>query len=202
MTGPRDASGEVPCPGCGRRYPAARFEGGRTLHCTCGARVGRAPPPPPPLAGAPRFAADAMLGRLALWLRLLGFDTFYEADVDDAALARRALDEQRTLLTRDRALLEAWTLPDAYLVAAEDSQAQLQEVARHFQLAAHAQPFSRCSRCNAPLEPTSLDAVRARIPPRVAATHVAFLRCPACRRIYWEGTHVARMRQVLEEALH
>jgi uncharacterized protein with PIN domain len=142
-----------------------------------------------------------MLGRLALWLRLLGFDTFYEADVDDAALARRALDEQRTLLTRDRALLEAWSLPDAYLVAAEDSQAQLHEVARRFQLASHAHPFSRCSRCNTPLEAASLDAVRTRIPPRVAATHVSFLRCPACRRIYWEGSHVSRMRQVLDDAL-
>jgi uncharacterized protein with PIN domain len=142
-----------------------------------------------------------MLGRLALWLRLLGFDTFYEAHVDDADLARRALDERRTLLTRDRALPEAWSVPDVYLVASEDARAQLQEVARRFGLAAHARPFSRCSRCNAPLEPASLDAVRGRIPPRVAASHVAFLRCPGCRRIYWEGTHVERMRRVLEEAL-
>lgn len=199
MTASRDA--DVPCPGCGRPYPAARFEGGRTLHCTCGARVGRAPTPGPAAPGAPRFAVDAMLGRLALWLRLLGFDAFYEADVDDAALARRALDEGRILLTRDRALAEAWTVPGLTLVASEDSREQLREVARRFGLAAHARPFSRCSRCNAELEPASREAVLADVPPRVAATHVGFLRCPGCRRVYWEGSHVERMRRVLGEAL-
>jgi hypothetical protein len=158
-------------------------------------------PPPPIRAGPPRFAVDAMLGRLALWLRLLGFDVFFEPDVGDEALARRALDEGRTLLTRDRALPDTWRIPGAHLVAAEGGLAQLREVVSRFGLAAHAQPFSRCSRCNAPLEPASLDAVRDRVPPRVAASHVAFLRCPGCRRVYWEGSHVARMRRVLDEVL-
>jgi len=196
----RDADA-VPCPGCGRRYDRTRFQGGRTLHCTCGARVGPAPAPRARSGGPPRFAVDAMLGRLAVWLRLLGFDAFYEPHVEDAALARRALEEGRALLTRDRALPEAFRLPDVHVVAAQEVRAQLREVAARYGLARFARPFSRCSLCNAPLEPVAPEAARAHVPPRVATAAAAFLRCPACGRLYWEGSHVARMRRVAEEVL-
>lgn len=188
----------VACPGCGRLYDAALFALGRTLHCTCGARVGL---PRTPLAaepGAPRFAADAMLGRLARWLRLLGFDTSFEAHVEDEALVRRALAERRTVLTRDRRLPEEWTLVPVFVLRAEDLRGQLGELGARFALAAHARPFSRCNRCNAPLEPASEAHVAARVPPHVRATHRRFLRCPACGRVYWAGSHVARMRALLD----
>jgi hypothetical protein len=172
------------------------FAFGRTIHCACGARVGLGERVI--LAGPPRFAADAMLGRLARWLRVLGFDTSFEAHVPDEALVRRALAERRTVLTRDRRLAEEWTLVPVCVLQAEDLRGQLAELGPRFALAAHAHPFSRCNRCNEPLEPATAEQVEAKVPRRVRATHRDFLRCPRCERIYWAGSHVARMRALLE----
>jgi hypothetical protein len=185
----------VPCPRCGRSYDATLFAFGRTLHCRCGARVGLGPRVRE--AGEPRFAADAMLGRLARWLRLLGFDTSFEAHVPDETLVRRALAEQRTVLTRDRRLPEEWTLVPVCVLAAEDLRGQLAELGARFALAAHARPFSRCNRCNEPLAAATPEQVRAGVPRRVRGDHHEFLRCPRCGRIYWPGSHVARMRALL-----
>jgi hypothetical protein len=178
------------------------FAFGRTLSCACGARVGAEPQRGAARAGGePRFAADAMLGRLAHWLRLLGLDTWYEAHVADGALVRRALEEGRTLLTRDRALPHEWRLADVYLVQADDPRAQLREVAARFDLGRRARPFSRCSRCNEPLREAPRAGLRGRVPPRVAASAGAISECPRCGRLYWEGSHVDRMRRVLEAVL-
>ena len=185
----------VPCPGCGRSYDATLFAFGRTIHCSCGARVGLGERVR--LAGAPHFAADAMLGRLARWLRLLGFDTSWEAHVPDEVLVRRALAEQRTVLTRDRRLPEEWTLVPVYVLRAEDLRGQLAELGLRFGLTAHARPFSRCNRCNEPLETATAEQVARHVPDRVRATHHDFLCCPRCERVYWAGSHVARMRELL-----
>lgn len=192
----------VPCPGCGRSYDVTLFEFGRTLHCTCGRRVGLAPrvrsvlPEDPP-----RFAADAMLGRLAHWLRILGFDCRYEPGVSDADLARRAVEEERVVLTRDRAFPEEWRGPAVRVLRAEATFEQLREVVRAFDLAARIRLFSRCNRCNAPLERASREEARGRVPARVWEHHERFRRCPACGRLYWEGSHVRRMRRVVDALL-
>jgi uncharacterized protein with PIN domain len=191
----------VSCPRCGRAYEQARFAFGRTLSCACGARVSA------PLAGdlvvdgELRFAVDAMLGRLARWLRLLGFDAVFEADVPDEQLVRRALDEERWILTRDRALPVEWQVPRVHVVAAESPFEQLREVVRTFALAERVALFARCSRCNAPLEAVAVEAVAARLPARVRERHTRFFACPRCGRVYWEGTHVERMRRVIDRAL-
>jgi uncharacterized protein with PIN domain len=191
----------VRCPGCGREYDDARFAYGRTLHCACGSRVAAEPAAPPPVVDEPRFQVDAMLGRLARWLRLLGFDAAWEADVSDAELVRGALDEGRWILTRDRALPVEWRVAPIHVVASETTGDQLQEVVRAFDLAPRVRPFARCSRCNALIAP--LDAARARplVPARVADAQTRFFGCPGCGRVYWEGTHVERMRRVIERVL-
>jgi uncharacterized protein with PIN domain len=190
----------VPCPGCGRSYDETRFAHGRTLHCACGARVGPAAPEAPSDAEL-RFAVDAMLGRLARWLRLLGFDVWYESDVPDERLVRCALEEARWILTRDRALPVEWRVPRVHVVAAETPAGQLREVVAAFDLAGRARPFARCSRCNAELVPLAPEQAAARVPARVRERHARFLACPGCGRSYWEGTHVARIRRVLERTL-
>src|SRR3990172_9772947 len=187
----------VSCPGCGRRYDATLFAFGRTIHCTCGARVGSGERAE--LEGAPRFAADAMLGRLARWLRVLGFGTPWQAHVPDEALVRHALEEERTLLTRDRRLPEEWTRVPVFVLRAEDLRGQLAELGARFELAARARPFTRCTRCKEALLPASDVEVAERVPPAVRARHQGFLRCPRCERVYWAGSHVARMRALLEE---
>lgn len=179
----------------------ALFPFGRTIHCTCGERVGLAPRRRPFGAGPPRFLADAMLGRLARWLRLLGFDTLYEADLPDAEVVRRALEEERWILTRDRALPAEWRVSGVRVLASEDLREQLAEVVRSFRLAPLVRPFSRCGECNAPLAPVSRDAVAGAVPPRVAAREREFRRCPGCGRIYWRGSHTARMESAIERIL-
>lgn len=193
----------VPCARCGREYDVALFAFGRTIDCTCGARVGVAPRvrPEPRAGDSPRLAADAMLGRLARWLRLLGLDVAWEPHVADAALVRRAIEEERLLLTRDRRLPEERRVPAVLVLRAEDPEAQLREATRALALAPHFRPFTRCSRCNAPLEDAPRDAVRARVPERVLAERERFRRCPDCGRIYWEGSHAERLLRRVERAL-
>jgi uncharacterized protein with PIN domain len=189
----------VPCPTCGREYDVALFAFGRTLHCACGARVGASPRVRTWTGeGPPRFAADAMLGRLARWLRLLGFDVIYAPDVADADLVRRAVAEQRAILTRDRRLPEEWRVEGVHLVRAEHTRPQLLEVVRRFDLALWMRPFTRCPRCNAPLAPATPEEVRARVPARVLAEHGSFRRCTVCGQVYWRGSHVRRIRSVIE----
>lgn len=193
-------SDAVPCPACGRGYPADRFASGRALTCACGGRVGLVRRTRFGEADPLRFAADAMLGGLARWLRALGHDTLWEAEIADPELVRRALAEGRVLLTRDRALAAEWWLDSLLFLHADAPLAQLAEVARRFPLRAGAL-FSRCLRCNVPLEAADEADVEARVPPAVRASQTEFRRCPCCTRIYWEGTHTARMRREIAGAL-
>lgn len=192
----------VPCPRCGRQYDVTLFEFGRTIHCTCGQRVGLGPRVESlPRGGDVRFLADSMLGSLARWLRILGFDVDYDSDAADADLVRRAMLERRVLLTKDRKLPREWTLSRVYVVVAEGDEAQVREVVQAFDLADHAEPFSRCSRCNAPLQELPAEEARKEVPPYVARTVDRFGRCPECGRIYWNGTHTDDMRERLGRML-
>jgi uncharacterized protein with PIN domain len=180
----------------------ALFPFGRTIHCTCGRRVGlEARVRFEDSEEAPRFIADAMLGRLARWLRIMGFDTAYEDRITDAELVRRSLQERRTVLTRDRALPEEWRIASVFVLASETGMDQLREVVRAFDLAAGVTLFTRCSVCNARLEPASADSVRDDVPERLFATHEVFRRCPGCLRVYWRGTHTDRMERVVAKVL-
>ena len=191
----------VPCPGCGRTYPAERFAAGRSLICACAARVGV------PLRtgagdhGAPlRFAADAMLGGLARWLRALGHDTTWEAEIADDEVVRRAVAGGRALLTRDRGLAAEWWIDPLLLLRADAPLAQLAETAARFPLRGD-RLFSRCLRCNVPLEPAGGADVLARVPADLRARQAVFHRCPRCTRVYWEGSHTARMRDDIAAVL-
>lgn len=188
----------IACGGCGRQYDVALFQFGRTIQCTCGARVGLEQRLGPPVtADRPRFFADAMLGRLARWLRTLGFDTAYDDGISDAALVKLALSEGRYILTRDRKLPEEWRVEGCLIVRADKVLDQLVEVAAAFDLEAPARLFTRCRACNQLLVTADRDVVARRVPPRVLEREVAFLQCPACERIYWEGSHTERMRAVV-----
>ena len=192
----------IPCPRCGRSYDVTLFEFGRTLWCTCGCRVGaetrmRLVDP----ADEIRFAADAMLGKLARWLRLLGFDSFYARDIADADLVRRAREEGRVILTRDRALPEEWRVADIHVLRSETTFDQLGEVISRFELADAVRLFSRCSGCNRELRPAAVADVADRVPERVLAGCESFWECPECHRVYWEGTHTLRIKRVVEQVL-
>lgn len=192
----------MPCENCGRLYDATLFEFGRTINCTCGCRVSMAPRRRLTAeAGRPRFFADVMLGRLARWLRLLGFDTAFESDVSDADLVRRALLEDRVVLTRDRRLPREWRTDAVYVVDSHSTSEQLAEVMREFKLSAQLRLFRICSRCNRALVPAEPGDLKERIPARILELHDSFRGCPSCGRVYWSGSHTSRMRRVVEGLL-
>jgi len=140
--------------------------------------------------------ADAMLGKLAKWLRLLGYDTAYDPSWDDATIARLSRAEGRVVLTRDRQLAERRGLR-ALFVTSDSLSEQMAQIAAELRLPP-SEAGTRCSVCNALLEPLSKQEVAGRVPPYVYDTQQVFHRCPTCDRIYWPGGHWARMQPVLD----
>lgn len=148
------------------------------------------------------FVADAHLGGLARFLRMLGYDTRYDNGMDDAEIRRLAREEQRVVLSRDRELLKCSDILRGCFVYALKPEDQLAEVAARFDLAAHARPFTLCLHCNVLLAPVAKGKVLDRLPPQVAAHQEEFTRCGACDRVYWPGSHYERMQAVLKRVLN
>ncbi|WP_091912746.1 Mut7-C RNAse domain-containing protein [Chitinasiproducens palmae] len=150
-------------------------------------------------ARLPRFIADAHLGALAEWLRLAGFDTLYDNFYQDDAIAELAMRESRIVLTRDRELLKRRAIARGAYVHAQRPELQLREVMARFALAQRAQPFRLCLRCNVPLRSLSVEEAGPRVPPRVRERCTRFTTCPACNRVFWEGSHWRRMRALMDD---
>jgi uncharacterized protein len=153
------------------------------------------------LNGEPRFAADAMLGRLARWLRVLGYDTSYEEGIADPLLVQLAEEEARMLLTRDRHLLRELRPVRAFEVRQDDPLYQLRDLVLELELAAPRDLFTRCLLCNAPLETVDRAEAEPLLPEGVRELAGPVRRCPSCGRLYWDGSHVRRMRAALERVL-
>lgn len=144
-----------------------------------------------------KFLADNMLGRLATWLRLLGYDTLYLPQVDDPELARLAHADDRVLLTRDVELTRRRGVKHL-LIQSDKVNEQVEQVFRAFNLSVRA-AFSRCAECNQRLESVSKESVKDDVPPYVFSTQDRFRRCADCGRVYWRGTHWARMIARIED---
>ncbi len=145
----------------------------------------------------PRFVADAHLGGLARLLRMLGFDTLYRNDLADHEIRFISGYEGRIVLTRDRELLKCRTITHGCYVHALRPREQLREVAERLQLASSAKPFTLCLHCNLALMTLGKELIHERLPPTVAAAYERFQWCEGCDRVYWEGSHWQRMREIL-----
>jgi len=134
----------------------------------------------------PKLLCDHMLGSLAKWLRLLGYDTLYPGPLEDREMAAKAYDEGRVLLTRDKDL--AARVQGSVFVASDDLDEQLKSVveALHLDLS---NTLSRCSVCNAPIIEVDRAEVEHEVPPKVLEIQDKFWKCPSCSRIYWRGSH-------------
>jgi len=141
-----------------------------------------------------------MLGSLARWLRLLGYDATYHRRMDDAALATRARRARRVLVTRDRALAQRRLTGRVALLRARTLRGQWLELARACALRPPASlALTRCAVCNARLRPLSRRAAQARVPRYVHATRRRFRICPDCRRVFWRATHLDGIARRLGE---
>jgi uncharacterized protein len=146
----------------------------------------------------PRFVLDAHLGRLAAYLRLLGFDTLYRNDFGDEELARISRDEKRLLMTRDRGLIKRSMVTHGYCVRSDQPREQVVEILRRFDLTGAIQPFRRCLSCNGELERVEKAEVIDRLQPGTRQYFDEFYRCRDCGRVYWKGSHYQRMQAMIE----
>ena len=155
---------------------------------------------PQPLR-APRFVLDTHLGKLAGYLRLLGFDTLYRNNFTDPELVQISHEQHRILLTRDRGVLKHRLVTHGYYVWDTDPVRQVVEVLRRFDLADAITPFHRCMRCNGVLEPVAKDRVADRLLPKTRQYYDEFHQCMGCGRLYWKGSHHEQMRRFVEAVL-
>lgn len=145
-----------------------------------------------------RLVLDCHLGRLATYLRMLGFDSLYRNDYDDVTLADISAREQRILLTCDRKLLMRKQVSRGYFVRSRRPREQLHEVIRRLDLADAFQLFTRCMVCNQLLESVQKTEVLEHLPPHVRTHQDQFWRCQGCGKIYWKGTHYQQMLEWIE----
>lgn len=141
------------------------------------------------------FVVDVNLGRLARLLRLLGFDVLFSNAYADDEIVAISEAQGRIVLTRDRRLLHAKAVTHGAWVRSVWPRRQVDEVVRRFDLANLVRPFSRCADCNGRIEPVAKGAVADRLEPKTKKYFEKFYRCPDCGKIYWEGSHVDRLRE-------
>jgi uncharacterized protein len=147
----------------------------------------------------PKFVLDVHLGRLAAYLRMLGFDVVYANSASDLELVRISCEQKRILLTRDRGVLKHSAVTHGYWLRETNSRRQAAEVVRRFDLARFVRPLTRCMVCNEPLKAASAAEVLDRVPSKTLEWCEEFCECTICRRVYWYGSHCRRMRRWIEE---
>ncbi|MGD9096295.1 MAG: Mut7-C RNAse domain-containing protein [Chromatiales bacterium] len=145
----------------------------------------------------PRFVLDQHLGKLAHYLRMLGFDCLYRNDYHDPELAAISAREGRILLTCDRRLLMRKKVSRGYFVRERDPEGQLREVVQRLDLRHATSPFTRCMECNGLIEPVDKETIMSELAPRTRDDFDEFRRCTECGRLYWRGSHYDRMQELI-----
>ena len=148
------------------------------------------------------FVLDVHLGKLARYLRMLGFDCDYSDSRNDDELARISIDEKKILLTRDRGILKRANIDRALCIHSTVSEEQAAEVIRRLDLASSIRPFSRCTECNALVRKLDDGQIPADTPDGVKQWCTEYFRCPGCGRLYWKGSHADRMVERITRIIH
>ena len=148
----------------------------------------------------PKFIIDFNAGRLAKWLRIMGYDTTFVPGIEDGELVSLALEEGRILLTRDRDIMKRRPIASgeirALLLESDHIEGQLRRVVEAYHLDIH-RASSRCIACNLPLRRADREDIRERVPPYVFRTQAEIEECPSCRKPFWRGTHWRNVRREL-----
>ena len=141
----------------------------------------------------PKFIADVHMGKLARYLRMLGFDVLYENNYEDDEIVKISLEEKRAILTKDRGILKRNDVTHGYWVRSSKVKEQVDEIISRFDLKKLIEEFTRCIECNTTLESISKSEIINKLPPKVSESQKSFSICPSCKKLYWEGTHHQRM---------
>jgi len=152
-----------------------------------------------------RFIVDHNVGKMAKWLRMMGYDTLFFSGGDDSNMVAIALAQGRVILTRDSGIIKRRLVTcgrlRAILIEGDRIEDQMKQVIGALGLDTHFRLFSICLECNQPLVERDLQQVKDRVPPYVFQTQQQYMECPACGRIYWRGTHWQAMTEKLEKLL-
>jgi len=150
----------------------------------------------------PKFIVDINVGKLAKWLRMMGYDTLLFDGDDDWRMIIIALEEGRVIITKDAQIVKRGVITSgrlkAILINSDKSERQIQQVVETLNLDYQYRPFTLCLECNQPLVETSKEEVEDRVPPYVFQTQSQFMECPTCHRIFWKGTHWKAMTEKLQ----
>jgi uncharacterized protein with PIN domain len=146
----------------------------------------------------PKFILDVHLGKLAKYLRMLGFDTLYETDYTDFHIVDIATAQNRTILTRDVSILKIKSVTHGYWIRSQNPFKQLVEVIRRFDLTMTIKPFSRCTSCNGSMEKVTKESVMDRLEPKTKQYYEEFYQCESCKKVYWKGSHYENMKKFIE----
>lgn len=142
---------------------------------------------------------DVHLGRLAAYLRMLGFDTLYENDCDDPTLADISAGQQRILLTCDRLLLMRKQISYGYFVRNRQPHQQLIEILSRYDLYEDIRPFTRCVHCNGNTRAVNKQDIESQLLPKTKKYYDKFYQCDSCKKIYWQGSHYLRMQDMISK---
>lgn len=149
------------------------------------------------------FIVDSNAGKLARWLRMMGYDTLFFSDIEDGHLVDMAMKEGRVVVTRDTQIAKRRVAANGSLRVIlsrdDDPKQQLMQVLKELNLDCRQMQFTRCLECNRRLVSRSKEEVKDLVPPYVFRTQTQYMQCPFCKRIYWQGTHWQRMKRDLEE---
>jgi len=146
----------------------------------------------------PRFLLDNHLGKLTTYLRILGFDAYYQNNLQDEDLIELLKVDSRILLTRDRRLLMRKIVLQGYCVRSLDPETQVYEVLHRYQLKEYITPFHRCPRCNSLLQSAEKEQLLPRLQPLTRKYYDEFRVCPACDQVYWKGSHYEHMQGLIK----
>jgi uncharacterized protein with PIN domain len=145
------------------------------------------------------FVLDAHLGKLAKYLRMLGFDSKYRNDYEDDEIIELAAKEKRIILTRDKLLLKSGRITHGYYVRSTDKHDQLREVVQKFDLYSQFRSFTRCMTCNRELVPRSKEEMEHLLPQDISNLYHEYFFCPDCNKVFWQGSHFKRMESFIRD---
>lgn len=153
---------------------------------------------PKPLRN-PKFVADVHLGRLARYLRMMGFDVYYKNNLSDEEIVKISSKERRAILTRDIGILKRTEVTHGYFLRSDNVEKQTEEVVKRFDLQKSIKEFTRCIECNSELSKIKKGEIIDRLPPKVAASQNEFFICPECQKLFWAGTHHQKMLSLVQK---
>lgn len=145
-----------------------------------------------------KFICDVHLGKLARNLRLLGFDTYFDKQIDDNEIINISLTERRIILTRDKQMLKNKRITHGYWVRSTDPRDQIPELVERFDLHKYLKPFSRCMDCNGLIQTVCKEDIIELLPLRTKKYYDKFFKCQLCGKIYWEGSHYENMKKQIQ----